>query len=73
MVQSALSYITRHTLDDPGKLTNCKSSQHYYNMPRQYTVVFRAVKTRTVRESDYSPAVELSEQKDKLVTENWRD
>ena len=25
-------------------------------------------KTRTVRESDYSPAVELSEQKDKLVT-----
>ena len=30
-------------------------------------------KTRTVRGSDYSPAVELSEQKDKLVTENWRD
>ena len=29
--------------------------------------------TRTVRGSDYSPAVGLSEQKDKLVTENWRD
>ena len=27
-----------------------------------------AVKTRTVRGSDYSPAIELSEQKDKLVT-----
>ena len=26
------------------------------------------VKTRTVRGSDYSPAIELSEQKDKLVT-----
>ena len=25
-------------------------------------------KTRTVRGSDYSPAIELSEQKDKLVT-----
>ena len=30
-------------------------------------------KTRTVRGSDYRPAVELSEQKDKLVTKNWRD
>ena len=29
--------------------------------------------TRTVRGSDHSPAVELSEQKDKLITENWRD
>ena len=29
--------------------------------------------TRTVRGSDYSPAVELLEQKDKLATENWRD
>ena len=28
---------------------------------------------RPTRGSDYSPAVELSEQKDKLVTENWRD
>ena len=26
------------------------------------------VKTRTVRGSDYSPAIEVSEQKDKLVT-----
>ena len=26
------------------------------------------IKTRTVRGSDYSPAIELSEQKDKLVT-----
>ena len=26
------------------------------------------IKTRTVRVSDYSPAIELSEQKDKLVT-----
>ena len=33
----------------------------------------KSEKTRTVRGSDYSPAVELSEQKDKLVTENWRD
>ena len=30
------------------------------------------IRTRTVRGFDYSPAVELSEQKDKLVTENWR-
>ena len=30
-------------------------------------------KTRTVRGSDYSPAIALSEEKDKLVTENWRD
>ena len=28
--------------------------------------------TRTVRRSDYSPAVDLSGQKDKLVTENLR-
>ena len=28
--------------------------------------------TRTVRGSDFSPAVELSEQKDKLVAENLR-
>ena len=28
----------------------------------------KIVKTRTVRGSDYSPAIELSEQKDKLVT-----
>ena len=34
---------------------------------------FKSMETRTVRGSDYSPAVELSEQKDKLVTENWRD
>ena len=30
-------------------------------------------KTRAVRGSDYSPALGLSEQKDKLVIENWRD
>ena len=30
-------------------------------------------RTRTVRGSDYSPAVGLSEQRDKLVAENWRD
>ena len=29
---------------------------------------FLFIKTRTVRGSDYSPAIELSEQKDKLVT-----
>ena len=28
----------------------------------------KTLKTRTVRGSDYSPAIELSEQKDKLVT-----
>ena len=32
------------------------------------TVLWIPGKTRTVRGSDYSPAVELSEQKDKLVT-----
>ena len=32
------------------------------------TKVLAAEETRTVRESDYSPAIELSEQKDKLVT-----
>ena len=29
--------------------------------------------TRAVRGSDYSPATGLSEEKDKLVTENWKD
>ena len=29
--------------------------------------------TRAVRGSDYSPAIALSEEKDKLVSENWRD
>ena len=29
--------------------------------------------TRTVRGSDYSHAIALSEEKDKLGTENWRD
>ena len=32
-----------------------------------------SVKTRAVRGSDYSPATALSEEKDKLVTENWND
>ena len=32
-----------------------------------YSDQFRKI-TRTVRGSDYSPAIELSEQKDKLVT-----
>ena len=36
-------------------------------------VLYNFVQTRAVRGSDYSPAIELSEQKDKLVTENWRD
>ena len=35
--------------------------------------VYMYRQTRTVRGSDYSPAVELSQQKDQLVTENWRD
>ena len=30
-------------------------------------------KTRAVRGSDYSPTIALSEEKDKLVIENWRD
>ena len=30
-------------------------------------------KTRAVRGSDYKPAIALSEEKDKLVTQNWRD
>ena len=29
--------------------------------------------TRAVRGSDYSPTTELSEEKDKLIPENWRD
>ena len=29
--------------------------------------------TRAVRGSDHSPATVLSEEKDKLVTENWND
>ena len=29
--------------------------------------------TRAVRGSDYSPATVLTEEKDKLVPENWRD
>ena len=31
------------------------------------------IKTRAVRGSDYSPATALSEEKGKLVTENWKD
>ena len=30
--------------------------------------IFLAIETRIIRGSDYSPAIELSEQKDKLVT-----
>ena len=30
-------------------------------------------KTRAVKGSDYSPATALSDEKDKLVTENWKD
>ena len=33
-----------------------------------HTKLVVSEKTRTVRGSDYSPAIELSEQKDKLVT-----
>ena len=36
-----------------------------HNVEHGYTIF---MKTRTVRGSDYSPAIELSEQKDKLVT-----
>ena len=31
------------------------------------------IKTRAVRGSDYSLAIVLSEEKDKFVTENWRE
>ena len=38
----------------------------------EYLVILKK-KTRAVRGSDYSPAIVLSEEKDKFVTENWRE
>ena len=32
-----------------------------------------SLKTRAVRGSDYSPTIVLSEEKDKFVTEKWRE
>ena len=34
---------------------------------------FKFVWTRAVRRFDYNPVIALAEEKDKLVTENWRD
>ena len=52
----------------------------FHALAEEITLLFRClldncslVLTRIVRGSDYSPAIALSEEKDKLVTENWRD
>ena len=53
-----------------------KGALESFSLVSHVPVMFEQViinETRTVRGSDYSPAVELSEQKDKLVNENWRD
>ena len=39
---------------------------------RGYNYHSSTQETRAVRGSDYSPAIVLSQEKDKLVTENWR-
>ena len=42
---------------------------YQYRQDSYYT----PVPTRADRGSDYSPAIVLSEEKDKFVTENWRE
>ena len=47
--------------------------QYYKAIVLKYSKNRKARGSRTARGSDYSPAIVLSEEKDKLVTENWRD
>ena len=58
-----ISYLTSYSLP-----AACNKYQIYQNSSNTLHKL-----TRAVRGSDYSPAIALSEAKDKLVTENWKD
>ena len=67
----AQGQLTPKSLVRSGRISNSSEMLLMFLLPASMKKI--QSKTRTVRGSDYSPAVELSEQKDKLVTENWRD
>ena len=67
----AQGQLTPQSLVRSGRISNSSEMLWMFLLPASMKKI--QSKTRTVRGSDYSPAVELSEQKDKLVTENWRD
>ena len=67
----AQGQLTPQSLVRSGQISNSSVMLWMFLLPASMKKI--QSKTRTVRGSDYSPAVELSEQKDKLVTENWRD
>ena len=67
----AQGQLTPQSLVRSGRISNSSEMLWMFLLPASMKKI--QSKTRTVRGSDYSPAVELSKQKDKLVTENWRD
>ena len=67
----AQGQLTPQSLVRSGRISNSSEMLWMFLLPASMKKI--QSKTRTVRGSDYSPAVELSEQKDKLVTENWSD
>ena len=67
----AQGQLTPQSLVRSGRISNSSEMLWMFLLPASMKKI--QSKTRTVRGSDYSPAVELSQQKDKLVTENWRD
>ena len=58
--------LTPQSLVRSGRISNSSEMLWMFSLPASMKKI--RSKTRTVRESDYSPAIELSEQKDKLVT-----
>ena len=56
------------------KFNNSRHRVPEKSVMKNFSVEYwRERKTRAVRGSDYSPAILLSEEKDKFVTENWRE
>ena len=62
----AQGQLTLQSMFGSGQISNSSKTLWLSLLPAKMKKI--QSKTRTVRGSDYSPAVELSEQKDKLVT-----
>ena len=62
----AQGQLTPQSLVRSGRILNSSEMLWMFLLPSSMEKI--RSKTRTVRGSDYSPAIELSEQKDKLVT-----
>ena len=62
----AQGQLTQQSLVRSGRISNSSEILWMSSLPASMKKI--RSKTRTVRGSDYSPAIELSEQKDKLVT-----